>query len=222
MEESILKKFAFVSDFDGTLTEKDFYHIIIDNYLQDWGRPFYEDWKKTKKINVEFLNKILGSIGRTEEEILDEIHRLPLDEYAADFIRRVQEAGGEFYILSAGTTYYINRLLAHRGIEGVTVISMNGVYKDGGIEVTPDETSPYFSEIFGINKAKIIEELKKEYETVFFAGDSEPDLGAAKESNVAFAKKDLKELLTSEQEEFIPFDNFRAIEKYLVDKGWLS
>lgn len=217
-----MKKFAFVSDFDGTLTEKDFYHIIIDNYLQDWGRPFYEDWKKTKKINVEFLNKILGSIGRTEEEILDEIHRLPLDEYAADFIRRVQEAGGEFYILSAGTTYYINRLLAHRGIEGVTVISMNGVYKDGGIEVTPDETSPYFSEIFGINKAKIIEELKKEYETVFFAGDSEPDLGAAKESNVAFAKKDLKELLTSEQEEFIPFDNFRAIEKYLVDKGWLS
>ena len=213
-----MKKFAFVSDFDGTLTEKDFYHIIIDNYLQDWGRPFYEDWKKTKKINVEFLNKILGSIGRTEEEILDEIHRLPLDEYAADFIRRVQEAGGEFYILSAGTTYYIDRLLAHRGLEGVTVISMNGVYKDGGIEITPDKKSPYFSEIFGINKAKVVEDLKKEYEMVFFAGDSEPDLGAAKEADVAFAKKDLKELLTSEQEEFIPFDNFRAIEKYLVDK----
>ncbi len=217
-----MKKFAFVSDFDGTLTEKDFYHIIIDNYLRDWGRPFYEDWKKTKKINVEFLNKILGSIGRTEEEILAEIHRLPLDEYAADFIRRVQDAGGEFYILSAGTTYYINRLLAHRGIEGVMVISMDGVYKDGGIKVTPDEKSPYFSEIFGINKAKVIVELKKEFETVFFAGDSEPDLGAAKEADVAFAKKDLKKLLTSEQEEFVPFDNFRAIEKYLMDKGWLS
>jgi len=215
-----LKKFAFVSDFDGTLTEKDFYHIIIDNYLQDWGRPFYEDWKKTKKINVEFLNKILGSIGRTEEEILAEIHRLPLDEYAVDFIRRVQEAGGEFYILSAGTTYYIDRLLAHRGIEGVTVISMSGVYKDGGIEVTPDEGSPYFSEIFGINKAKVVEELKKEFETVFFAGDSEPDLGAAKEADIAFAKKDLKELLSKEQQEFVPFENFREIEKYLADRGW--
>lgn len=217
-----MKKFAFVSDFDGTLTERDFYHIIIDNYLQEWGRPFYEDWKKTKKINVEFLNKILGSIGRTEEEILEEIHRIPLDEYAIDFIHRVQKAGGAFYILSAGTTYYIDRLLAHHGIKDVTVISMSGVYKDGGIEVTPDEKSPYFSEIFGINKAKVVEELKKEFETVFFAGDSEPDLGAAKAADIAFAKKDLKELLSKEQEEFVSFEKFGEIEKYLEDRGWLA
>ena len=218
----ILKKFAFVSDFDGTLTDRDFYHIIIDTYLQEWGMQFYEDWKKTKKINVEFLNKILGSIGKTEEEILTEIHRIPLDEYAVDFIHRVQKAGGEFYILSAGTSYYIDRLLAHRQIEGVKVISMAGAYKDGGIEITPDEASPYFSEIFGINKAKVVEDLKKEFETVFFAGDSEPDLGAAKEADIAFAKKDLKELLSKEQQEFVPFEKFKEVEKYLKDRGWLA
>ncbi|GMA98827.1 phosphoserine phosphatase [Pelosinus sp. IPA-1] len=217
-----MKKFAFVSDFDGTLTDRDFYHIVIDTYLQEWGMQFYEDWKKTKKINVEFLNKILGAIGRTEEEILTEIHRIPLDEYAVDFIHRVQKAGGEFYILSAGTSYYIDRLLAHRQIEGVKVISMDGVYKDGGIEITPDERSPYFSEIFGINKAKVVEDLKKEFETVFFAGDSEPDLGAAKEADVAFAKKDLKELLSKEQQEFVPFEKFKEVEKYLEDRGWLA
>lgn len=218
----ILKKFAFVSDFDGTLTDRDFYHIIIDTYLQEWGMQFYEDWKKTKKINVEFLNKILGSIGKTEEEILTEIHRIPLDEHAVDFIHRVQKAGGEFYILSAGTSYYIDRLLVHRQIEGVKVISMSGVYKDGGIEITPDERSPYFSEIFGINKAKVVEDLKKEFEIVFFAGDSEPDLGAAKEADIAFAKKGLKELLSKEQQEFVPFENFKEVEKYLEDRGWLA
>jgi 2,3-diketo-5-methylthio-1-phosphopentane phosphatase len=218
----ILKKFAFVSDFDGTLTDRDFYHIIIDTYLQEWGMQFYEDWKKTKKINVEFLNKILGSIGKTEEEILTEIHRIPLDEYAVEFIHRVQKAGGEFYILSAGTSYYIERLLAHRQIEGVKVISMSGVYKDGGIEITPNEESPYFSEIFGINKAKVVEDLKKEFETVFFAGDSEPDLGAAKAADIAFAKRDLKELLEKEQQEFIPFEKFGEIAKYLQEKGWLA
>lgn len=217
-----MKKFAFVSDFDGTLTDRDFYHIIIDTYLQEWGMQFYEDWKKTKKINVEFLNKILGAIGKTEEEILTEIHRIPLDEYAVEFIHRVQKAGGEFYILSAGTSYYIDRLLAHRQIEGVKVISMNGVYKDGGIEITPDEASPYFSEIFGINKAKVVEDLKKEFEIVFFAGDSEPDLGAAKEADITFAKKDLKDLLSKEQQEFVPFEKFKEVEKYLEDRGWLA
>ncbi|WP_378953293.1 MtnX-like HAD-IB family phosphatase [Pelosinus sp. sgz500959] len=216
-----MKKFAFVSDFDGTLTKRDFYHIIIDTYLQEWGRPFYEDWKKTRKINVEFLNKIFGAMGKTEEEILAEICRIPLDEHAETFIEKVKKAGGEFYIVSAGTAYYIDLLLAHRHIEGVKVISMAGVYKDGGIEIIPDEESPYFSEVFGVNKAKIIEDLKKEFETVFFAGDSEPDLGAAKGADVAFAKNELKELLEKEEKEFIAFDNYREIEQYLQDKGWI-
>ena len=216
----MMKKFAFVSDFDGTLTDKDFYHIIMDNYLQDWGRQFYEDWKKTQKINVEFLNKILGSIDRTEEEILAEIHRIPLDEHGQKFIEEIQKAGGEFYILSAGTTYYIDLLLAHRRIENVKVISMAGVYKNRGIEIIPDEASPYFSKVFGVNKAKVVEDLKKEFETVFFAGDSEPDLGAAKAADIAFAKNDLKELLAKEKMEFIPFNNFGEIDKYLRQQGW--
>ena len=222
MEELILKKFAFVSDFDGTLTERDFYHIVIDTYLQGWGKQFYEDWKKTKKINVEFLNKIFGAMGKTEKEILAEIHHIPLDEHAIRFIESVQKAGGEFYILSAGTAYYIDLLLAHRRIEGVKVISMTGVYKNGGIEIIPDENSPYYSEVFGVNKAKVVEDLKKEFETVFFAGDSEPDLGAARGADIAFAKNDLKELLGKEQEEFVPFKNFGEIEKYLQERGWLA
>jgi 2,3-diketo-5-methylthio-1-phosphopentane phosphatase len=218
----MLRKFAFVSDFDGTLTDRDFYHIIIDTYLPGWGRQFYEDWKKTKKINVAFLNKIFGSIGKNEEEILAEIHRIPLDEQAINFIARVQKAGGEFYILSAGTAYYIDLLLAYRHIEKVKVISMTGVYKNGGIEIIPDEGSPYFSEVFGINKAKVVEDLKKEFETVFFAGDSEPDLGAARRADIAFAKNDLKELLAKEQQNFVPFDNFGEIEQYLLERGWLG
>lgn len=216
-----MKKFAFVSDFDGTLTDRDFYHIIIDNYLQGWGREFYEEWKKNKKINVEFLNKIFGAMGKTEEEILAEIHRIPLDEYGIKFIERVQKAGGEFYILSAGTAYYIDLLLAHCHIEGVKVISMPGVYKNGGIEIIPDEGSPYFSEVFGVNKGKVVEDLKKEFETVFFAGDSEPDLGAARGADIAFAKNDLQELLDKEQKEFVPFENFGEIQKYLQERGWL-
>lgn len=218
----ILKKFAFVSDFDGTLTDKDFYHIIIDTYLQGWGRPFYEEWKKTKKINVEFLNKIFGSLEKTEEEILAEIHRIPLDEYAIKFIERVQKAGGEFYILSAGTSYYIDLLLSHRKIEGVKVISMPGVYKNGGIEIIPDKESPYFSEVFGVDKGKVVEDLKKEFEMVFFAGDSEPDLGAAIGANVTFAKSDLKKLLEKQQQEFISFENFGEVETYLQERGWFA
>ena len=58
-----MKKFAFVSDFDGTLTERDFYHIVIDKFLGDEGRKMYIEQKKNGKIDVPFLNSIFGKIG---------------------------------------------------------------------------------------------------------------------------------------------------------------
>ena len=216
-----MKKFAFVSDFDGTLTQKDFYHIVIDKYLAGWGREFYEDWKKSKKINTEFLNKIFGSLGKTEEEIYEEISKIPLDEHAVDFIEKVKSNGGSFYILSAGTSYYIDILLSQREIKDVPVISMKGIYREGGIEIHPDKNSPYFSEVFGLDKRKVVEELKKTYEMVFFAGDSEPDLEAAKAADVAFAKSDLQDLLRKENVAFVPIENYTQIDKYMMERGWL-
>ena len=212
-----MKKFAFVSDFDGTLTDKDFYHIVIEKYLSDWGHSFYEEWRKTKKINVEFLNKIFGSMDRDEQEILEDIMEIPLDPYATQFIRNVEQNGGDFYILSAGTSYYINKLLEHLGINNVTVISMRGIYKDRGIEIIPDKESEYYSDIFGLDKAKVIRKLKQQYERVFFAGDSEPDMLAAKEAHCAFAKSQLQDLLTKENINFVPFSKYIEVEKYLIE-----
>ena len=91
-----MKKFAFVSDFDGTLTDRDFYHIVMDKYLKDWAPGYYSEWIKTKKIDVEFLNKIFGAMDRNEVEILEDILELPLDPYAISFIKKVQSSGGIF------------------------------------------------------------------------------------------------------------------------------
>ena len=40
------KKFAFISDFDGTLTNKDFYKMIIDEYLGEEGKELYKAWRR--------------------------------------------------------------------------------------------------------------------------------------------------------------------------------
>lgn len=214
--------FAFVSDFDGTLSQRDFYHIVIDKYLPGWGRKFYEEWKSTRKIDTVFLNKIFGAMDVNEEALYEEIRQIPLDPHAEAFIKKVQANGGRFYILSAGTSYYIDILLRQRGIEGVEVISMKGLYKNRGIEILPDRQSPYFSEIFGLDKRKVVEEFKGKFQKVFFAGDSEPDLGAAKAADIAFAKSELQDLLKREHAEFIPVENYQQIDDYLVEKGWLK
>ena len=217
-----MKKFAFVSDFDGTLTDRDFYHIVMDKYLKNWAWDYYDEWRKTRKINVDFLNKIFNSMDRSEEEILEDILNLPLDSYAIDFIKKVENCGGDFYILSAGTSYYIKKLLAHNNINSVTVISMDGVYKDRGIHILPDSKSEFYSEIWGIDKAKVIQTLKGKYLKIYFSGDSEPDVGAAKAADCAFARNDLKELLSDRDIPFVPFNSFIEVEKYMLEQGWLK
>lgn len=217
-----MKKFAFVSDFDGTMTDRDFYLIVMDKYLKDWAWEYYYEWKKTKKINVDFLNEIFSSMDRSEEEIYEDILELPLDPYAVEFIKKVEDCGGDFYILSAGTSYYIEKLLAHHKIDNVTVISMEGKYHNRGITIIPDTQSEFYSSLWGIDKAKVILSLKEKYEKVYYAGDSEPDMGAAKEADCAFARNALKDLLAEQGIPFVPFNRYVEIEEYMVSKGLMK
>ena len=213
--------FAFVSDFDGTLTSRDFYRIIIDKYLKDQGKALYAQWKQTRKINVEFLNIIFGSMDLSLCDLKDEILRIPLDPAAGDFIREVRKNGGEFIIVSAGTSYYIDILLKHLGID-VTVISMQGIYQDRGIRIIPDVQSPYYSEVFGLDKRKVIEDIKKDYDVVFFAGDSEPDLAAAKAAGYVFAKNELGKMLAEEERQYIEYADYSDIRTWMKREGWLK
>lgn len=214
-----MKKFAFVSDFDGTLTERDFYHIVIDKFLGDEGRKMYIDQKKNGKIDVPFLNSIFGKIGLSEEELKEEIYKLPLDPHAEDFINKVRAYGGEFYIISAGTSYYIDILFEHLGIKNVNIISMKGRYSGGGFEILPDREGRYYSDVFGIDKGRFIQDLKMEYSKVYFAGDSEPDFNAAKAADMCFAKGELIALLESDNREYTAVKDYSQIDDYLTEKG---
>lgn len=215
-----MKKIAFVSDFDGTMSKKDLYKIIIDKYLGQDGWEMYNEWKKTKKINVDFLNKIFSSVNLTEEAWLEEILNIPVDESALSFINEAKDHGWSFYVLSAGTSYYIDILFKHLKVDNIKVISMDGKFEDGHVIITPDKDSVYYSDVFGIDKGKFIDHLKKEYDLVLFAGDSEPDLTAAKSADYAFCKTNLNELMISENANPILFEDFSQIKDFIANRGW--
>jgi 2-hydroxy-3-keto-5-methylthiopentenyl-1-phosphate phosphatase len=219
-EENTLSTFAFVSDFDGTMTSRDFYHIIIDKYLGDRGRKLYLERKRTGKIDVEFLNMIFGSISLSYQELEAEILKIPLDPVIPGFINEVKEGGGRFFIVSAGTSYYIDILMKRLNI-GVDVISMRGEHVNGGIRITPDINSPYYSAVFGLDKRRVVEDIKKEYGTVYFAGDSEPDLEAAKAADFAFAKDELAMMLDRENHPYAGYMTFSDIRDKMREMGRL-
>ena len=214
-----MKDFAFISDFDGTLTKKDFYKILSEAYLKDKFSPRYKSWKSGEIKDREYLSYVFNNVKRSEAEILEDILNIPFDPSAKAFIEQVKAAGGDFIIISAGTSYYIDKILEKQNIEGVDVYSNKGVFKDNGIYFDLDKNSEFYSDRYGIDKLIVIEKLKRNYRKVFYAGDSEPDLKPALVADLVFAKGELVELLKKEKKDFIEFEDFSEVwdnlKKYL-------
>ncbi|WP_147803369.1 MtnX-like HAD-IB family phosphatase [Alkalicoccus halolimnae] len=215
-----MKEWAFVSDFDGTISKKDFYWIVIEKYFPE-GHEMVKKWKAGEIKDIDFLSKVFTSIHQEEEQILQDVLDIPIDEHIPRFIRRVQENGGKFYVLSAGTDYYINYILEKYGIKNVTVLSNKGYYKDKNVHLDINPENRYHSDRYGIDKSKVVQDLKKEFDTVHFAGDSEPDSHPAVYADVTFAKDKLQDILTEKNVPFVPVTDFTEVEKELVNKGFL-
>ncbi|TYR80535.1 HAD-IB family phosphatase [Priestia megaterium] len=216
-----MKKWAFVSDFDGTISKQDFYWLVIERYFPE-GEQLFQKWKSGEMQDIDFLSTVFRSINQGEQHILTEIDAIAIDEYVPAFIKRVQESGGDFYILSAGTDYYIKPLLKKYGVEHVEVFSNKGYFHENNVHLKIDQTHWTYSERYGIDKSAVIQELKKKYDVIYFAGDSEPDSHPAVFADLTFAKDALQGLLQKKGVEFIPVNEFKEIDDFLVKKGVLK
>ncbi len=205
-------KVVFASDFDGTISLRDFYWIVIDKYLGKEYIELYHQWQAKKIKDVDFLNMVFNNIKKDYETVINDIYSIPIDTKAINFIKWFTDEVGEFYVISAGCKYYIDILLDKYNIANrVKVIANPGYYENGSIYMVPDTSKEYYSEIFGVDKGKAVEMIKREADFLFFAGDSRPDYYAAKVSDYVFAKHQLADILREEGIKFFEFRDFGDI-----------
>lgn len=216
-----MKKWAFVSDFDGTISKEDFYWMIIYKYFPE-GHELYRNWKKGELRDVEFLGIVFASIKQSEEQLIDFIHSIEIDEYVPAFIKTVQENGGDFIVLSAGANYYIDHLLEKYEVEQVDVYANESFFHNDHIRLNIDKSRWHYSERYGIDKSKVIQKLKENYETVYFIGDSEPDSHPAEYADKTFAKGKLQQLLDEREIPYKPVDTFKEVEECLIEQGMIA
>ncbi|MCX8029605.1 MAG: MtnX-like HAD-IB family phosphatase [Brevinematales bacterium] len=205
-------KIVFASDFDGTISLRDFYWIVIDKYLGKDYIDLYIQWQDKKIKDVDFLNIVFNNINKDYDTIMNDIISIPVDKSAIEFIKWFTSEVGDFYVVSAGCKYYIDILMEKYGVSDlVKVIANPGYYKDGNIYMVPDNTKEYYSEIFGVDKGKAVEIIKRDANFLFFAGDSRPDYYAAKVADYVFAKHQLADMLKNEGISFFEFKDFSDI-----------
>lgn len=214
-----MEKFCIVSDFDGTITDYDGLYTFISTYADGDWQKIEEDWANGKISSKECLIKEFKLVPDLSEELIaDFTDNLNIDMYFKDFFDYISEKGIDFYIVSDGIDYFINRILHKYNLDDINIISNHGEFRGEFFELTFPNDSPECINNAGTCKCKIISELKKKYDRVFYIGDGVSDYCAANKADVLFAKSKLQEYCKKQNIKFSAYSNFKDIQDQINSK----
>ena len=217
------KKITFVSDFDGTISDEDFFHHLRDNVFDDSALMPWNDYLEGKISHFDALKNIYGTLRVCDKKIVDLVKKVTIDEWVIPTFKLLHKNNVPIYIASAGCDYYINLLIGEELKKyNITLITNPSSYsKDLGLVMErPEKTSAFYDEHIGISKEKLVKFLQDNNQYVVFAGDGPPDFEPAKIADVVFAKKILLDKCLEINVKTEKFDNYEDI--FLFFKKELS
>lgn len=211
-------RFLLLTDFDGTMTERDFYRRALD-HLPDEVGEFWQQYEQGEITHFEALRRIFAHLPGDEDQVMAIARETRLDPQVRSAVQALRAAGWQTVVVSAGTEWYSRRLLAEQGIE-LPVISNRGslVAGDGlQMERLPQE-SPFYSATIGVDKAAVVRAALERFERVAFAGDSRHDRPAAElvPSERRFASGWLADRFDEDDVPYRRFERWSEIPRMLI------
>lgn len=211
---------VLVSDFDGTMTQDDFYKLVIKSLLPPDTPDYWAEYRAGNITHFEALRRYFASIQANEDEVIAVVREMKLDDGLPAAVQSLRTAGWDVVVTSAGCSWYINRLLNDFGVS-VEVLANPGRFQNGaGLIMEMPSNSPFFSPELGINKIGVVEHFLREGRTVAFAGDGFPDAEPARivPEDLRFARGDLANVLQGEGLRYHRFEAWSEIAKTLLNK----
>ncbi len=215
-----LQSNVLVTDFDGTMTAVDFFDVILEVVPTETMPDYWGECVAGRLTHVEALHGIFQHAPRDLSVLEALLPKTQLDPRTSDSVRRLKKHGWDVVVVSAGSQWYIDRILAPITSEVRIIANPGGFTPEAGLSMTwPPRVVPWYSAHFGIDKAAIIRELQSRgTKRIAFAGDGRPDLAAARvvtEEN-RFARSWLAEMLGSEGLAYRPFEKWSDISDALL------
>ena len=202
-----------VTDFDGTITRRDFFWLVVEAFAPAHLEEHWQKYREKRITHFEALAGIFDKLEASEEAMNALLDRADPDPEMKTWLTCLDRAGWDVVVVSAGCSWYIERILARIGVS-LPVHSNPGTFiPGGGLHMRLPTESPYFSPEVGIDKAAVVRHYQKAGHIVAFAGDGFPDADAARmvPANLRFARADLATVLTSERLAFRPFERWGEV-----------
>jgi len=213
------RTFKIFIDFDGTITTQDVGEAIFEKF----GEP-----TSVKEIIDDLLNdrisakdswiKLCNSVEKISPKELDNfIDTLEIDPTFHNFYDFCENNNFEYYVLSDGFDYYIDRLFSKDGIQHIK-------YYANHLTITEDfkliPSFPYQDEelLSSANcKRNHIINHSADDEYTIYIGDGNSDKETAQFCDFIFAKDDLLKFCERERISYSPYKNFNEV-KLIIEK----
>ncbi|OGW94532.1 MAG: hypothetical protein A3K16_01480 [Omnitrophica bacterium RIFCSPLOWO2_01_FULL_45_24] len=215
MAKNTLSDCAVFFDFDNTITYFDVFDNIVETFSVDKRWVAFENaWKRGEIGSKACLSGQLESVRIDRSGLLNHLSRIKVDPYFKKIIELLKKRGITPVIVSDSFSFFLKYILKNNGIYGIKMYSNR-------IKIAGDKLMPSFP--YQHKNCKICGNCKKKHllkngakeKIVIYVGDGLSDLCPAKNSDIVFAKGNLKDYLTKEGKSFSPFETLKDVYKKL-------
>lgn len=208
-----------VSDFDGTMTQHDFYSCAVQYLLSPEDLEPWHAYTRGEITHFESLRRIFERIRAEMPEMECILEAMEFDAAASTAVANLQGRGWHVVVVSNGCGWYIERLFQQHNLR-LELHTNPGEYTPvDGLQMQLPTQSPFFAEEFGISKSAVVRNAMQTCGIVAFAGDGRPDLEPALmvRPELRFARGWLATELKSRGEPFQHFSKWSEISGMLCE-----
>jgi len=209
---------VLVTDFDGTLTGRDFYQIFCERFMPSGIVEIWDRYRADEISHFEAMRRIFAGAAPGEEALLAIARETKLEPTLKSALANLRRAGWDVVVVSAGCGWYIERILRDADVE-LVVHTNPGSVDAGRLMLRLPTESPFFSADAGVDKAGVVRWVLESERKAAYAGDGFLDLEAALlvPPELRFARADLAAALTQRGERFHPFQRWKEIADKLCE-----
>lgn len=211
------KKVIIFSDFDGTITQLDTLQYLLDRFgAPDWMN--IENQVKNGEIfEIEALQAEFDTLNVSWEKAISGIlEDIKIDPDFPEFVHCVESMGIPLIVLSGGVEEISKTFLEKYGLERLALRANKlQIVNDRWVVVPSDRKR--IRNLCNHCKTYSVTEMKETGWFTVYIGDGLTDRCPAVNADLVFAKKELAEYFTEEGKNFISFEGFRDIKKYICN-----
>jgi 2,3-diketo-5-methylthio-1-phosphopentane phosphatase len=211
---------VLVTDFDGTLTEQDFYQLVRDTLVPEDTPDYWASYRNGSLTHFEALRAYFASARPDEEALVSLVGRMGLEPELPAAVSLLNEAGWKVVVVSSGCHWYIDLLLQQAGV-ALEVHANPGKIEGGRLAMHWPTGTSFPSKQTGVSKPAIVQSFLDEGRAVAYAGDGHTDADAAVlvPPDRRFARRDLAEALRGRGQSFRPFSRWMDVARALAEGG---